>query len=126
MEYKIKNICLASLLKISFLIGLVVGSIIFFFTLLLISWIISAMGSAIDTMPFGELVGQTNFSLLGILVLSLFEGLIFSIFITFLISLIVIFYNIFAKSFGGVVIDIEENNYIESKSITDEVDVAEN
>lgn len=108
MKYEIKNISLSSVLKMSFLTLLTTGTIFFTFITLFILRLVNSIGAEMEEL--GELgidtVAAMNLS--SILLSSFIFGILISIGLVFWISLVVIFYNFFAKLLGGVVMEIGE------------------
>lgn len=107
MEYEIKNISLTSVLKVSFLVSLTVLSILFFFIYLFVIWFVNLIGDAVGELPFSSFVEKTDFSLSGVILGSIFNGILLTVVILFILLMSVIFYNFYAKWVGGINLTIE-------------------
>ena len=107
MQYEIKQISLTSVLKISFLVFLTITSItLMFFTLLL-----ARMADLIQNIEGAsgmQLLENIEFNFFTIVFGSIFNGLFLTISILFTISIFIIFYNLFAKSIGGIKLELEQ------------------
>ena len=108
MKYEIKNISLTSVLKMSFLTLLTTGTIFFTFMTLSILRLVNSIGAEFEEMSDFGIDAIAEMSLSNILLSSFIFGVLISIAIVFWISLIVIFYNFFAKLVGGIVMEFVE------------------
>jgi hypothetical protein len=108
MRYEIKTISLSSVLKMSFLTLLTTGTIFFTFTTLMVLRLANSVTRSMVEM--GEISVDTfaEMSLGGILSSSLILGVLLSVMLVFWISIIVIFYNFFAKVLGGIVVELDK------------------
>jgi len=106
MKYEIKNISLSSVLKMSFLTLLTTGTIFFTFMTLIILRLVNSIGAEMEELSDLGVDTIAEMSLSSILMSSFLFGVLISIGIVFWISLIVIFYNFFAKLVGGMVMEI--------------------
>jgi len=108
MDYEIKNISLSSVLKISFLVSLTVICIIAFFLYLTIIWVISLFGESITDLPLFDVIEAPTFNIFGVFFTSIINGLLLTGVLLFIVLLVAIFYNIYAKLVGGIHLDIKE------------------
>ena len=108
MKYEIKNISLSSVLKMSFLTLLTTGTILFTFMTLTVLRLVNSLSEGFEEMSELGIDAIAEMSLSSILMSSFLFGVLISIGIVFWISLIVIFYNFFAKLLGGIVMEIGE------------------
>lgn len=107
MEYEIKNISLTSVLKVSFLVSLTVLSILLFFIFLFVIWFVNIIGDAVGELPFSYFLEKTDFSLGGVILGAIFNGILLTVVILFILLMSVIFYNLYAKWVGGINLTIE-------------------
>ena len=108
MQYEIKNISLTSVLKMSFLTLMTTGTIFFTFSILMVLRMVNSVTASLEEM--GEIGVDTfaEMSLGGIFASSIILGVLISLLLVFWISIIVIFYNFFAKYLGGIVMELKE------------------
>ncbi len=108
MEYELKRIQLASVVKTMFFVYLIVGFIGGIFYLMLMMNLISIMSSS---MEFGDEVMRdiNGLGFMGIIMM----GMIFSIFtaviLTGFTALGIVTYNVVTDWFGGIKIELESN-----------------
>jgi hypothetical protein len=110
MEYEIKSISPTSVFKISFIVVLTVSCIFIFLLSLLAMSLLSGMGDSLSNIPFFEGMEPINFSFGAILLSSIFNGFLLTLFILLFIMLTVIFYNIYVSHIGGITIQIESSD----------------
>ncbi len=117
MDYEIKYINLGPLLKISFLVILTVICISLFFMHLFILRIIDLFRESLHTFSqfdFNTLSGM-EIGLGGIILSSIFNGVLLTILLVFLLILAGWFYNIYTHQFGGIQIRLKAmNGYCQS------------
>lgn len=100
MKYEIKEISLTSLLKVSFLVGVTVFTVLFLFFTLLIGRLMKFIGDSIGNTSSLEVF--QNLNLPAMIFGSLFNGILFSILLVFFLAICVILYNFFSKQVGGI------------------------
>ncbi len=110
MQYEIKNISLSSVLKMSFLTLMTTGTIFFTFSTLFILRMVNSVSESLEEVSELGIGTITNMSLGGIFATSFFMGIFISLLLVFWISLIIIFYNFFAKYLGGIVMEFKEKS----------------
>ncbi|HMA62693.1 MAG TPA: DUF3566 domain-containing protein [bacterium] len=112
MEYEIKNISLTSVLKVSFLVALTVSSIVIMFFTLIIARLANFINTTLETAGSMELIKNIDFDFFTIVFGSIFNGLILTGLILFVIALAIIFYNLYARYVGGVKIELKNDNQL--------------
>jgi len=121
MDYEVKNIGIASVLKISFLVLLTVCSIFSFFFYLLIRWVVAILGNAMDSFPILGSFDVTDLNLITILFASVLNGLFITVILLIFILLAIIFYNLYARHIGGIQLTLTGEQPILHEG-TDEID----
>lgn len=121
MDYEVKNIGIASVLKISFLVLLTVCSIFSFFFYLVIRWAITVMGNAIDSFPILGSLDVADLNLFTLLFASILNGLFITVILLIFILLVIIFYNLYARHVGGIQLTLTGEQPILHEG-TDEID----
>jgi len=102
MDYEVKNIGIASVLKISFLVLLTVCSIFSFLFYLVIRWAITIMGNAMNSFPIFGSLDVADLNLITLLFASILNGLFITVILLIFILLVIIFYNLYARHVGGI------------------------
>lgn len=122
MEFEIKSISPATVLKISFVVILTVSCIFIFLLSLMAMSLLSSMGDALGSMPLLEGMGPLEFNFGTILFSSIFNGILLALFIVFFLMLTIIFYNIYVSYFGGIVIQMKPKDglILQSREADDE------
>ncbi|MCF7885446.1 MAG: DUF3566 domain-containing protein [Candidatus Marinimicrobia bacterium] len=117
MLYEIKQVSLTSILKVSFLVLLTVLSIGLMFFTLIIARMADFINTSLGEAGGVELLQNIDFNFTTIFFGSIFNGLFLTCVIVFILSLVIIFYNIYAKYIGGIKIEIERpinNNLVKT------------
>ncbi len=126
MKYEIKHISLSSVLRMTMLISITVGTILLTFSNLILLRLFSGIGNIYDEMSGFDLPDISGFSFTGIILTSLLSGIILSVLLVLVVSLIIIFYNFFAGYIGGIEIYLENLNQSENIVDSEQNDTIEN
>jgi len=70
--------------------------------------VISLFGESITDLPLFDVIEAPTFNIFGVFFTSIINGLLLTGVILFIVLLVVIFYNIYAKLVGGIHLDIKE------------------